>query len=321
MALADVHHNFKQFFEGLQMHGSGSRYERMNLHSWMGEGSVQRLAPRQDLGVAAVDFRLNDDYIVALHTQVPMVELSCCVQGFRRVEVAGREFEMRPGSWSLQFANPAEARMPFTKNQPFQMMSIAIPVPAFHRFMENAEGARSVDFHRIIGTMPYRMFQEAYDPASSYLLQQMMETSIRPDSLSLELECRILELLSHAFRSMLLDREQRTSGLSRTDLSKLEQAREILLERMSHPPSLSELSRLIGLNEFKLKTGFKERYGSTVFGYLRDARMETAYRLLQEPHASVTDVSMEVGYSNPSYFAEAFRGKYGMNPGTLIRKS
>ncbi len=320
--MPDVHHNFRQFFDGLQMHGSsGRRYERMNLHSWMGEGTVQRLAPRQDLGMAAVDFRLNDDYTVSLHTRVPMVELSCCVQGYRRVEVSGREFEMKPGSWSLQFANPAEARMPFSKSQPFQMMSIAIPVTAFHHFMENGEGARALDFHQIIGTLPYRVFQEAYDPASAYLLQQMMEASARPDSLSLEMECRILELLSHAFRSMLLGREKRPSGLSRTDLSKLERAREILLDRMSLPPSLSELSRLIGLNEFKLKTGFKDRYGSTVFGYLREARLETAYRLLQEPDASVINVSVSVGYSNPSYFAEAFRGKYGMNPGTLIRKS
>ncbi|MBE0343992.1 helix-turn-helix domain-containing protein, partial [Paenibacillus sp. 28ISP30-2] len=34
---------------------------------------------------------------------------------------------------------------------------------------------------------------------------------------------------------------------------------------------------------------------------------------------SVTEVSCAVGYSNPSYFAEAFRKKYGCNPGTLVR--
>lgn len=57
---------------------------------------------------------------------------------------------------------------------------------------------------------------------------------------------------------------------------------DILLERMAEPPSLLELSRLIGLNDYKLKTGFKEMYGTTVFGYLREQRLEKAYRLLME---------------------------------------
>lgn len=51
---------------------------------------------------------------------------------------------------------------------------------------------------------------------------------------------------------------------------------------MAEPPSLLELSRLIGLNDYKLKTGFKEMYGTTVFGYLREQRLEKAYRLLME---------------------------------------
>jgi AraC-like DNA-binding protein len=102
---------------------------------------------------------------------------------------------------------------------------------------------------------------------------------------------------------------------------KIQQARDIMLERMMNPPSLVELSRTIGLNDNKLKIGFKELYGTTVFGYLREKRLEKAFLLLQQGDLNVNETSLTVGYSNPSYFTEAFRNKYGVNPGNLRRRS
>jgi AraC-like DNA-binding protein len=166
------------------------------------------------------------------------------------------------------------------------------------------------------------MFQEKIAPAASVLLKQMMQSAKGPGIRNLEMECRILELMSLAFRSHLLEGKSSSSAkLSRTDMARIEKAREIILERMIEPPSILELSRMIGLNDYKLKIGFKEMYGQTVFGYLRDQRLEKAYRLLQDGSTSVIEVSSSVGYSNPSHFAEAFRGKYGVNPGEMIRHS
>ncbi|WP_249664415.1 helix-turn-helix transcriptional regulator, partial [Lysinibacillus sp. D4B1_S16] len=74
---------------------------------------------------------------------------------------------------------------------------------------------------------------------------------------------------------------------------------------------LMELSRLIGLNDFKLKKGFKEMYGTTVFGYLREKRLEQASLLLQNGTMNVMEVANAVGCSNPSHFAEVRKEKYG----------
>ena len=59
--------------------------------------------------------------------------------------------------------------------------------------------------------------------------------------------------------------------------------RECLLNKLDAPPSLSELARMAGINEYKLKRGFKEMFGTTVFSYLADARLEIAKNeLLQQ---------------------------------------
>lgn len=78
--------------------------------------------------------------------------------------------------------------------------------------------------------------------------------------------------------------------------------------------SLQDLSRRFYINEFKLKRDFKALFGKTVFGYLRETRMKHASRLLLEGDRGVTEVCIEVGYSNPSHFARAFKEYSGLLP-------
>jgi AraC-like DNA-binding protein len=85
------------------------------------------------------------------------------------------------------------------------------------------------------------------------------------------------------------------------------------------PPTLSELARIVGINEYKLKRGFKETFGNTVFGYLGDARLEMAKNDLLENKKSVSDISAELGYSSVQHFSNAFKKKFGLSPGKLKR--
>lgn len=100
----------------------------------------------------------------------------------------------------------------------------------------------------------------------------------------------------------------------------LEAVAQFLQENLSEEHSLAELSRRHHLNEFKLKRGFREQYGSTVFGYLRRKRMERARELLLGGDESVLGVANAVGYANPSHFTRAFRSVHGINPGTLLQR-
>ncbi|MDB9384626.1 helix-turn-helix transcriptional regulator [Nodularia spumigena CS-584] len=57
------------------------------------------------------------------------------------------------------------------------------------------------------------------------------------------------------------------------------------------------------MNERKLKQGFRQIFGTTVFGYLHDHRMEQAKQMLAEQKLSVAEVAHAVGYSHLSHFA------------------
>jgi AraC-like DNA-binding protein len=99
-----------------------------------------------------------------------------------------------------------------------------------------------------------------------------------------------------------------------SDIFKLEEAVTILNDRFRRPPSIAELAAAVGLNTTKLKVGFKQLFGTTVYGYVRRTRMEHARRLLRATDASVGEIAWEVGYGTPSAFSAAFKRQFGVSP-------
>jgi AraC family transcriptional regulator len=97
------------------------------------------------------------------------------------------------------------------------------------------------------------------------------------------------------------------------------QAREILLQHIGDPLTIKELSRKVAMNECYLKKGFKEIFGTTIFDFYQQQRMEHAKYLLYEKALSVTDVSALLGYSSISHFSAAFKKHTGLKPCELLK--
>ena len=98
---------------------------------------------------------------------------------------------------------------------------------------------------------------------------------------------------------------------------KIIQAREYILQHFKKPLTLQFLSKKVGTNEFALKKGFKAMFGTTVFSYITDLKMQKAKELLVSKHLPISQVSEIVGYKNPQHFSTAFKRKFGVTPGKL----
>ena len=124
------------------------------------------------------------------------------------------------------------------------------------------------------------------------------------------LECMIEEKEETSFSCKFLANE--------ADRDKISRAREILIEQIGDPVTIKELSRKVAMNECYLKKGFKEMYGTTIFDFYQNQRMEHAKYLLYEKGLSVTDVSSLLGYSSISHFSTAFKKHTGLKPCELL---
>lgn len=93
--------------------------------------------------------------------------------------------------------------------------------------------------------------------------------------------------------------------LKRDTIAKIYYAKEILQARLENPPLLSELAQQVGVSETTLQKGFQMQFGTTVFGYLTNQRMEQAYQLLKNSALTVAEVANIVGYFHLGHFAVA----------------
>ncbi|AFY34377.1 AraC family transcriptional regulator [Calothrix sp. PCC 7507] len=163
-------------------------------------------------------------------------------------------------------------------------------------------------FHQDIGKMTSAMH---------LAVRQIMHCPYQGMMRRVYLEAKTLELIALQF-SQLVETEQPTRyqyvSLKRDECDRIYQAREILINNLHNPPSLITLAQQVGLNERKLKQGFRHVFGNTVFGYLHDYQMQQAQRLLLEEKMTVAGVAARVGYASPTAFCAAFRRKFGINP-------
>jgi len=104
---------------------------------------------------------------------------------------------------------------------------------------------------------------------------------------------------------------------NKTDKEKLIAVRDLINQRLDSPPNLSEIARTVGLNEYKLKRGFKETFNNTVFGYLTEQRLQLAYQYLRDTEKTAAEISYELGYATPQHFNNAFKKKFGVTPYSL----
>ncbi len=157
-------------------------------------------------------------------------------------------------------------------------------------------------------------------PAMQNLINQILNCPYQGITRRLYLESKALELIALRLEQIKsYTAKNLSSNLQPDDIERIYYARDILIKNIENPPSLMELARMVGLNDCTLKKGFREVFATTAFGYLYNYRLETARHLLETRKAKVTDVVRMVGFRDRSYFAAAFRKKFGVNPSIYLR--
>jgi AraC-like DNA-binding protein len=156
-------------------------------------------------------------------------------------------------------------------------------------------------------------------PSMAIVLNQIINYNLNASIKPLYFKGKAYELLSLYFnRSEDADVEQCPFLVDETNVIKIRKAKDIIVSRMAEPPSLQELADEIGLSLKKLKEGFKQIYGDSVFSFLFDYKMEVARKLLESGENNVNEVGHKVGYSTSSHFISAFKKKYGTTPKKYI---
>ncbi|MEH2126414.1 helix-turn-helix transcriptional regulator [Nostoc sp.] len=157
-------------------------------------------------------------------------------------------------------------------------------------------------------------------PEMQIILHQIVSCPFHGLIKDIYLQAKCLELMALKLEPDTAgERELMRSRILRTDdINQIYHAREILIRDFDNPPSLLELARQVGLNDYKLKIGFRQVFNTTVFGYLYAHRMEKARKLLMSQQMTIKQIAKIVGYVCPSRFAVAFKKRFGIQPSQYL---
>jgi AraC-like DNA-binding protein len=131
------------------------------------------------------------------------------------------------------------------------------------------------------------------------------------------IEGKVLELIALNLGYFVADTKTRALNVNKRDHDTFHAIRNHLDRTFMDDHSLKSIGKSFGVNEFKLKSGFREMYGTTIFDYIHDRKMEHARELLLDSGYYVNEVSRKVGYKNPNHFSTAFKKKFGVSPARL----
>lgn len=169
------------------------------------------------------------------------------------------------------------------------------------------QGDSTERFHQSLGVTT---------PMMNQVLRQILDCPYHGPFQQFYLESKALELFMLQFMKWAEDQPQITHQvkLQPCDIERLHEAKKILVGNFNNPPSLLEIARQVGLNDCKLKQGFRQVFGTTLFGCLYDYRMQQAQQLLLNSSLSIAGIAAVVGYRNPEAFSTAFRRRFGISP-------
>lgn len=239
--------------------------------------------------------------------------LFVCVvlEGTIQIEIGGRQQRMGAGNaLSARLTRDVALRVHQPAGQRLRTLNLALDDSAIRALGQRHGLAEPLCADRPqlhIWPLPGFLapaIEQAMKPQPSWVQRQMML-----EALSLQ----ILALgLPHA--------HGKQSRFSPGERQRLEQIRRHLCDNPAQPYHLEQLAEMASMSPGSLRAKFQRHFGTSVFDYLRECRLQLAHELLCNGH-SVQLAAHESGYSHTSNFSTAFRRRFGVCPSEVIPRS
>uniref|UniRef100_B8HXA5 Transcriptional regulator, AraC family n=1 Tax=Cyanothece sp. (strain PCC 7425 / ATCC 29141) TaxID=395961 RepID=B8HXA5_CYAP4 len=281
----------------------------------LGDGSICQIDLREGLELTILDYHPHDHVILHCPERDHPLEYSFFLSG----GIRSQSQKVGAGQYLLYGSGIAPAETPeWLGSERILEVNVHIDPALFVTLWNRSSTLLQPELQHLVqpGVQPYYSRAGTTTIAMQAAIQQILQCPFQGMTKRIYLESKVWELMT-----LLIDQELKQGDKSSTipllkheDIDRIHYAREILLKQFDNPPSLLELARQVGLNDCTLKRGFRQVFGNTAFAYLHEYRLERARQLLEEGRLNVSEVARRIGFVNRSYFAAAFRKKFGVTP-------
>jgi len=229
---------------------------------------------------------------------------------------SSKEEKWLAGNANLLTCREVKAYSCFSKNRPVRTISFMLAPDYLERMASWHPDLFESIANRFSGGKSFKLFPENLMccPEIRRTLNNILDYKAIGNAAILYLDAQIQEVLSLFLCNTSQKYCSACSCYSARDNEKLFCVKAIIEQQYQNPPSLHQLASMVGTNISKIKAGFKELFGTTVFEYLFDYRMEIACKYLLDTDKPVQEIADNLGYEYPSHFSTAFKRKFGLSP-------
>lgn len=294
----------------------------------VGKRFMREIELRPGMKLVIFDFQPQENTVMRFEIEASPLDFGFCLSGNIRSSVTrsrGRKevFISKPGESYVSFLPNSLGTIEYLAGQSILTVGIFVDLLTFDTLLEGHFDEIPADFRRITdGSSKDNYVRTGFMTAAMQMaVHQLLDCPYRGALKQMYIESKVMELITHRLAQFEENRCEKTAQLYPDDIERLHEARDILIRSMENAPTLLGLSRQVGLSDTKLKRGFRQVFGTTVFGCLRAHRMERGRQLLAEGKMNVTEVSYEVGYSERANFTRAFTKQFGVSPLFYLREA
>ncbi|MFL9831533.1 AraC family transcriptional regulator [Flavobacterium sp. ST-87] len=280
-------------------------------------------AINDDLSVLEGNYQLHDDVSISGRGETALLEMHFnlseqqigCVSPTSVTGFAGS----MSGNITYLAVEENHAKMDFKKDIIYNTFDIHLPVNVLAKYegeskiMDNFLNNIQKNISTTLAKNEIKVGAKIYS-----VIQDIKNCFYKGLTRKIYIESKIYELIALSHYS--LDDEKEYTNFSADDVEKIKFAAQLIRDNINNPDTIVGLARKVGVNQTKLKEGFKAVFGDTVFGYLQEIRMNKAKHYLVDTSLSIQEISHLSGYQNVSNFSIAFKRIFGYPPTKLRTK-
>ncbi len=263
----------------------------------------------KDISLTRSDCTFSKDYLSVIHYPSATTLLIFGLQGYSRFGFSDQALNhtVRPGDVWLINTNSEKIFRSTPADIQTKMAVIRYSTRRIGQAFNESDSMEQCSSDAQILRLGH---QESVD----FWLSDLVNNPLASATDRLLAEAQALELIARWMGPSIPASTSNTAGISEPERCRLQHIVERLTSDLAHSPSLDELADLAQMSHTKLNRYFKKTYGSTVFSWLRDYRLERARLYLKDNKRSITHIAFQCGFSSASHFAQAFKKRYACSP-------
>lgn len=304
----------REFTEALMMaESSGSLPHVFSCHS--------RSLRTPDFDLLSFQGKFQEDTEVVGFQDTTHVSMHFQLAGRSGASISGlpKEQPMQPGQFNVLNCIDPESSFTFPEQQHYAYVCVGLKLSFFNDVLDECGPAYHALLLQSLEMKSFALFESATSMNHTQLsaLKLLQSPPVADNLKEGYTRSKVKELILLALNTYDSD-DKHTGFVPSLDVDKLVAVKDYLSSNYLSPLTLERISRQFLLNEFKLKKGFRQLFGFTVFGYIHELRMQHAQTLLLSGGLTIGETAAVVGYTSDSSFIRAFKRHYGCSPGKIF---